>query len=790
MCARSVYVSVSPQAELEFKATEPRRNDPKKPRGGEPERPLSPGASGNGPLARALLLVGVSALAAGAVSEARAQDAQLPPLVVEGTKKASPKKAAAKKAPVAPAASAPAPAPVAPPVAATTTAVAPSDVPYTVPAGVSVVGSGEIGTFGQTDLGNVIRTMPGTYTRESANNPGVAVNIRGFEGSGRVNMMIDGVRQNFRFTGHEAQGFTYIDPLLLAGIEVQRGAVSTAGGAGALAGTANFRTLGVEDILKPGQAMGALSIGSWGSNGTGWAGMQAVAATNGGVGIAGAISGHNQGTYENGDGQKVPWTWQDPASGLVKADFYLNEEQSLKFGGVFYDNDFLSNSYFQHVKTNNFTAKYAYNPIDNDLINFSLNGYRSEVSMRYGTDSDPTRAPAFPPGQSLIGSSAYRVIEDDGWGWDISNLSRFHLGAVRVKSVYGYEFFFDDVNVINSAAVPNRGVNPSGKSSVDGFFSETTFSYSVFDLIAGLRYDSFSLEGSGSVTAANPLFPVLPAGPYRVDRDEGRFDPKVTLAAQVLPWLQPYVTYSESMRAPTISETLTGGDHPPTGGPPMSFFPNPFLDPEVQKGWEFGFNVVEDGLFTAADRFRFKADYFTMDVDNYITGCAANATGSAFYFCNARGKSTVEGVEVQGNYDAGFVFAGLSYTHTTTSLPPQTNGFGAQSFLPDDILILTGGFRLLQEKLTVGARGYITSKSYNGADVVPTNGDPNDPYNDGYELLDLFANYEVAADVDVGLTVSNVFDRAYTPALTTPSTDFTGELGRGRTFLVTTRAQF
>ena len=133
------------------------------------------------------------------------------------------------------------------------------------------MGSSEIQTFGQSNLDNVIRTMPGTYTRESTNNPGVAVNIRGLEGSGRVNTMIDGVRQNFRFTSHEAQGFTYIDPLLIAGIEVQRGAVSTAGGAGALAGTANFRTLGVEDILKPGQSIGGLSIGSWGSNGTGWA---------------------------------------------------------------------------------------------------------------------------------------------------------------------------------------------------------------------------------------------------------------------------------------------------------------------------------------------------------------------------------------------------------------------------------------------------------------------------------------------------------------------------------------
>ena len=249
--------------------------------------------------------------------------------------------------------------------------------------------------------------------------------------------------------------------------------------------------------------------------------MQAVAATNGYVGIAGAISGHNQGTYENGDGQKVPWTWQDPASGLVKLDFRLNEEQSLKFGGVFYDNDFLANTYFQHLNTQTYTAKYAYNPLDNDLINFSLNGYRNEVSSRWGTLQSKQRNWHF---------RLDRVIDDEGWGFDVSNMSRFLLGDVRVQSVYGYEYFADDVFVINSAAVPGRGVNPSGNSTTAGLFSETTFSYSMFDLIAGLRYDSFTLEGQGTAASqpgvscptGRPIYSRSRRGPLRSQGDSQR----------------------------------------------------------------------------------------------------------------------------------------------------------------------------------------------------------------------------------------------------------------------------
>ena len=237
----------------------------------------------------------------------------------------------------------------------------------------------------------------------SPQNPGLAVNIRGFEGSGRVNTMIDGVRQNFRFTGHEAQGFTYIDPSLVAGIDIARGAVSTAGGAGALAGAANFRTLDVEDILKPGQTMGGLTSLTWGTNEVGFSEMGAAAATSGGVGIAGAISRREPNNYENGDGETIPFTFQDLNSGLFKVNFQLNDEQSLRFGGVFYDNDFFANSYFQNVNSKTFTAKYAYKPVDNDLIDFRLNGYRNDVVMKYDTDSTPTLGGTAPTARQRVG---------------------------------------------------------------------------------------------------------------------------------------------------------------------------------------------------------------------------------------------------------------------------------------------------------------------------------------------------------------------------------------------------
>jgi hemoglobin/transferrin/lactoferrin receptor protein len=185
-------------------------------------------------------------------------------------------------------------------------------------------------------------------------------------------------------------------------------------------------------------------------------------------------------------------------------------------------------------------------------------------------------------------------------GADITNTSRFNLGGIRVKSQYGYEFFGDDVDTYNRfRPVAGGGVNGSGYTSTSAFFSETTFSKSIFDLIVGLRYDMYGLNGSVNISPAAglPNPPFVP-GRYVLDKDGGSFDPKVTLAAQVTDWLQPYITYSNRC-APSVSELFAGGTHPGAAG--VGFAPNLFLNPESQKGIEVGANIKKDGLFTPTD---------------------------------------------------------------------------------------------------------------------------------------------------------------------------------------------
>lgn len=75
-----------------------------------------------------------------------------------------------------------------------------ADTPYETAAAVSTSDAGDIGVRNAGRAINVLRTTPGTFTREAQGGGGIGVNIRGSEGFGRVNTMVDGVRQQNPFS--------------------------------------------------------------------------------------------------------------------------------------------------------------------------------------------------------------------------------------------------------------------------------------------------------------------------------------------------------------------------------------------------------------------------------------------------------------------------------------------------------------------------------------------------------------------------------------------------------------
>ncbi|WP_018632448.1 TonB-dependent receptor domain-containing protein [Neomegalonema perideroedes] len=607
---------------------------------------------------------------------------------------------------------------------------------------------------GVRKLDDVLREVPGVFTRVNSGQPGVAANIRGFEGSGRVNMMVDGVRQNFRFTGHEAQGYGYVDPNLLAGIDVVRGAETGVGGGG-LAGSVNFRTLGVSDIVRPGQDYGALGRVSWSDNGGGWSGMAGAGARFENFGLAGAFGFRDSDDYKNGDGATVANSGQELTSGLIKAEAGFGDH-SLNLGGVFYENDFAANSYHQTVTNRTLTGGYRYNP-ENELVDLRANLRFNETKMEYGAAITP----------SPFATSSGRVVTDKGFGGDLSNRSVARLGPVDLVSVNGVEYFRDDVSATKG------GVNPGdGEATYMAAFTDNTLRHGIFDLNVGLRYDHYKLEGSGFAFAGVP---------YDVDNSDGVFNPSVTLGVEPVEGVRPYAKWSRSLRAPTLQETMLGGTHPPGGGTTGSFGPNPNLKPERQQTFELGATVDRDDAFQPGDRLTGRANYYWMDVDDYIVGTfAAPGTGRPS-FINLDGESKLQGFELEAGYDAGPWFLRANYAHMDASkLPSQLPGLGASQYQPDDVFSATAGVRLLDRKLTLGGSySYVSSgMTADGAGGSMQSAAPS------YGLVDLFADYQFNENFRVGAKAANVGDKQYTPWLATSGT------GPGRTFTLTGEMRF
>jgi len=664
--------------------------------------------------------------------------------------------------------------------------------PYATPKAVSTVGPDEINQFGGQNLDDVLRTQPGAFTHDNPQNPGLAVNIRGMDSYSRVNMEIDGARQNFRFTGHDAAGMTFVDPAMLGGVDITRGAVDGVGGAGALAGVANFRTLDVDDLIKDGKDYSGFTSITAGTNGDGVSEAAAAAyRVNDTFAVLGAISKRNPWDYDNSEGETVQNTAQDIISGLVKAEITPTLDSKFTVSGLIYNDNFAANGYQQTVNNQTYSAKYDYTPADNPLVDLHAGIYYNATRMQY-TGIEPnspfTQPPyTLPPYNSIDWlPDVGRVIDDRSWGVNATNTSRGQIGDFGIKSTYGFEYSGDNAEVTNANSLP--GVNPSGNATIASVFSATTVSRGIVDLTGGLRYDYYSANGNVPLSDANadPTF----SGPASLSI--GRLDPSVTLALNPTDWFQPYVSYSQTFRPPTVSELFTGGEHP---GGFVVFGANPNLQPETADNWEIGANFRRDDLITAGDSLRLKADYFYSSVDNYITGNlfptgAMGPFGPVYgsYFVNNPGITHVQGVELQAAYDAGRYFAGLSYTHTTNDLPP-TIGLGVVSYTPSDVFTGTIGVRLLeQQNLTLGARLYAVSNTNQGLDSETL--EPLAPL-PGDNLVDLFANYKFDNGLEIGANVSNVFDVSYSPSLsTTPDLDPAGGTGRGRTFEFTAKASF
>lgn len=605
-----------------------------------------------------------------------------------------------------------------------------------------------------TDL---VRDVPGVTTSINANDPGQSLNIRGLQDFGRVNVMVDGARQNFQRTGHNANGKFYLDPEFIGSIDITRGPAANVNGSGAIGGVANFRTRDIDDVLRLDEKMAIIEKIGIGSNGAGFVNSTTGAIRVGpNVDLFGQFVKRDTSPYDNGDGVRVLDSGFDDIGGLGKVAIRPAAGHEFTASAMVQEFDFLDGRTVtpfyrppapapapvdvldsNDVRTENYTVGYTFARPDTPLIDFSAKAYYTS------TETDQVEKPAV-----LFNT---RNFEIETIGFDIHNTSRFPTGVLGHRLTYGVDGFEDEVTVVDVLGTGDL-FTPSGERRLFGAFVEDEIQITPWvRLIGGLRYDEFKLEGQGT------------------QKDGERVSPKGTLAVTPIKGIELFGTYAEGYRAPALSETVVSGLHPPPAQ--FLFTPNPDLDPEIGKTKEFGINLQYDNVFNRGDKLRAKFAIFRNDVEDYIDlrtiscppGTPGNPPFCAVQYQNIAG-ARIEGFEAEIGYDWGAGFVNVAGTLTDSE--DKATGLSLIT-VPPDRLSTTLGFRFLNGRLVAGTRLHFVDASETdvaqlsqgfGSIFLPT---------DGYTLLDLFGSYQFNDWSALDVAINNVTDVRYRKFLDT-----------------------
>ncbi|WP_454616994.1 TonB-dependent hemoglobin/transferrin/lactoferrin family receptor [Bradyrhizobium cenepequi] len=658
---------------------------------------------------------------------------------------------------------------------------------------VSVVTLEQIQGLQPNRLSDIFYSVPGVSFQDRGDDPATAINIRGLQDFGRVAVVVDGARQNYQRTGHNANGSFFLDPELIGSVDVVRGPTANIYGSGAIGGVASFRTKDIQDVVRPGERWGVDMTGQYGTNkDRGLGSIFGGVHVNPDVDVFGGALYRTQANYKDGNGTEIGNTGNEIAGGLMKVTVRPADGHEVKLGGIFQDYQYSigqenrgptttaaplaaiagSSVYASDTKNYTGTLSWRYSRPEDMLWdwNVSLYGNRTDNDQVKTYNNRITTGGGVctlaNPGNNISGCVGdRRSYVLDTVGVDANNTTRFNFGDWRNALTYGFDAFQDDVTTADGRGNSNI-TTPGGLRTVSGGFAQLRNNYSTWlEIISAIRYDRYDLH---SATAG-------------VNTGGDRFSPKITVGVTPVAGFTPYVSYAEGYRAPSITETLIAGGHATGGGPALfncpdgtsglfCFLPNPGLRPEVGKNKEVGVNLKYDGIFSANDTFRGKVNVFRNDVSDYIDLVPSApvrvppfGSFSQFYQYQNIAQARIEGVEFETLYDAGLWYLGVA-GHVMRGKNLQSN-VGLATITPTKVTT-TAGVRLLDRSLTLAVQW----ASFSANDDLPAGYLPST----AYDLVNLYLNWNATKDITVWGSVDNLLNQYYRPyAIPGSSTDGT-----------------
>ena len=484
-------------------------------------------------------------------------------------------------------------------------------------------------------------------------------------------------------------------------------------------------------------------------------------------------------------GERIPNTNFSSESLLLKASYFLPNDQNLEFSHIHYDSAYGEMMPSQllrfgqvrqwidsEVLNKTYTARYRWQPVENDWIDLRANLWHSDAVTTLNTPG---------VGSIELDSNTNRTDDYQRWGLDVTNSMRFfNWGEMTLN--YGFSGQWEDMDTDTPQAEGSYAGSRSGWRREFSVFSALKWNFMPqWSLDIGTRYTQFSskdnnplpLETSDPACVANNDGGCLPVY-FKNDRSGSA--PLVAVTWKPTDKLMVYLRHAEALRMPSLFENTSGWSVSPALDIP--------LKPEHAKNNELGLSYVDKSLFNNQHQLRAKIAYFDNHVDDYLTRTTRNAfeerqQGLDFFRLRNIKSLDLEGIEVDVSYDATTwlaEFKATKYNHIEVCHIGSyvrfyctdwgiENSYVNNMIPPDWHASLHLGARLLEQRLEFGARAtFIGNRNSVPRYNAETGFNPPVLW-ESYRTFDLYAKYKFNDQVTIDFTIDNVTDRYYLDAL-------------------------
>jgi len=589
-------------------------------------------------------------------------------------------------------------------------------------------------------VAELIDSVPGVSLVNGSTPQGSGINIRGFGANGtfgtdqKVAVQVDGAsvgsEELYRIG---TQLFT--DPFLYRSVSVIRGTVgSFEYGSGIIGGVVRLETKDASDFTGGdigftfGQTLAFTSNG----NGTTSSSILAWQPTQD-LEILLNYTWRDQSLQQDGNGTDIGNSAFTLPSGLIKAKYTFgqNRDQSLTFSlsdtsssarDVPYDSFTTTAGVFGRVDrdTTSRTAAltYNFNPAGNDLLDLSviLSYADQQIDQTYVPGSSPIEGtPGFAGISTLVNADhRYQTTK-----LTFKNTSLFNTGAVSHDLRTGLEFISKER--LDASSAPGGTDNRIAVFAVDDMRLGDNWT-----ITPALRYETSKITGS---TAPND-------GTFEKDALMGGLSVRYAFGNGLA--LFGSAAYTESL--PIIDDLSN------------AVF---ITQSEKSRTFELGASFERNDLFGTGDRFVIKGNIYQTDLYD-VTSYTASGTGPG----TPLDRVETQGLEIEASYsmDSG-VYMDLN-----------ANIVNGDEFSPGGIVADWRNLPADSARLTMGKK-FGKEMDVSWEVVANASVETNAATSAGFGIHNLRATYipqsGALKDMQIRLGVENVFDRDYTPHLST-----------------------